>query len=288
MPQKSPQEFHLKITEEQLQNSTKAVDVLATSTQLSKQLIKQAMQKGAVWREDARGIQRIRRGDSRVAAGMQLHVYYSAQILAQTVATPTLIADELDYSVWCKPSGMWSQGSKWGDHCTLHRWIETHQPFSEKPQRNAFVVHRLDKATQGLMIIAHSKKVARTFGKLFEERNIEKHYRARVHGLFVEAPQTVTEAIDEKTALSTFTRISVDTEKQQSLLDVNLGTGRKHQIRKHLQFLGYPIVGDRLYGSPDKSVDLQLCAYRLQFECPIHQVKRCYELPTHSQQHRIN
>ena len=144
------------------------------------------------------------------------------------------------------------------------------------------MVHRLDKATQGLMIIAHSKKTARAFGKMFEQREIEKHYRAVVHGEFPEQQQSITEPIDEKNAHTEACRINCNPDKQQSLLDIRLGTGRKHQIRKHLQYLGYPIVGDRLYGSPEKdkgsTLDLQLCAYRLQFICPVHNTMRCYEV----------
>ncbi len=218
---------------------------------------------------------------------MQLHFYYSPDILSQQVEQPHLIADEQHYSVWCKPGGMWSQGSKWGDHCTLHRWVETHQPFDQHPQRNAFVVHRLDKATQGLMIIAHSKKVAKAFGKLFEQREIKKHYRATVHGEFPQEQQTITQPIGNKTALTEILRTHFNPETQQSLLDIQLGTGRKHQIRKHLQYLGHPIVGDRLYGSPEKdkdhTLDLQLCAYRLQFIYPMHDVTRDYELPNNNE-----
>ena len=140
-----------------------AVDILGESTELTKQAIKQAMTKGAVWLSRKQGTQRVRRASKLLKPGDRLHIYYDEAVLEQHPACAVLISDEGLYSIWCKPYGMLSQGSKWGDHCTINRWIEKNL----QPQRPAFIVHRLDRAATGLMIIAHQKKIAAYFSELF-------------------------------------------------------------------------------------------------------------------------
>jgi tRNA pseudouridine32 synthase/23S rRNA pseudouridine746 synthase len=187
-----------------------------------------------------------------------------------------LIADEGGFSIWYKPFGMLSQGSKWGDHCTISRWVETRL----SPQRPAFVVHRLDRAATGLMIVAHAKGVAAQFTAMFEQRELEKAYTALVHGRVSER-QTVATPVEGKPAVSHVNPLEYDARTDVSLLDVSIETGRKHQIRRHLAGLGHPIVGDRLFGksSPVHPGDLCLTATSLVFRSPIDGTLKRYELP---------
>ena len=243
-----------------------AVDLLQRASGLSKQGIKAAMTKGAVWLTRGRNTQRLRRAKRKLHSGDEVHLYYDTKVLAEIPAEPILIADVGGYSVWNKPFGLRSQGSKWGDHCTVSRWAEQHL----RPERSAFVVHRLDRAANGLILVAHSKSIAAALSELFQNREVEKCYRAWVAGDFSGQPNPLrTEApIDEKSAVSEFSLMRV--EEGRSLIDVRIETGRKHQIRRHLADLGYPIVGDRLYGNGAKDgVDLQLTAYLLRFHCPV-------------------
>ena len=94
--------------------------------------------------------------DAELQQQDRLHLYHDPRVLSIEPAEARMIADEGAFSIWYKPFGMLSQGSKWADHCTISRWVETHL----RPQRPAFVVHRLDRAATGLMIIAHAKGVA--------------------------------------------------------------------------------------------------------------------------------
>jgi len=119
-----------------------AVDLLQITTGLSKQRIKLAMTQGAVWITRGGNTRRLRRAKRSLQIGDEIHLYYDAEILAEIPPQPTLIADLGVYSVWDKPRGLRSQGSKWGDHCTLVRWAERHL----QPERSAFTVHRLDRA----------------------------------------------------------------------------------------------------------------------------------------------
>ena len=254
-------ERHIEITS----SENTAVDLLHEATQLSRQTVKQAMFKGAVWLTRQQYTQRIRRADKRLQVNDQLHLYYDDKVLEQQPDAAMLIADEGDYSIWYKPRGMLSQGSKWGDHCTIYRWVEKHL----QPQRPAFIVHRLDRATAGLMIIAHKKTTAVLLAEIFQQRQIEKHYQVIVYGRYT-GPATIDLAIDAKPAVSHVKILDSDPATQQTLLEVQIETGRKHQVRKHLAAMGFPIVGDRLYGIEDKhsDEDLALTASYLAFKIP--------------------
>ena len=268
----TPQEYHIDVTSEE----NFAASLLSKVSGLSINKIKSVMQKGAVWLTDQSGTRRLRRAKKRLSPGSQLHLYYNPSVIENEIISPTLIADENDYSVWCKPAGALSQGSKWGDHCVLARWVEIH----DKNHRPTFVVHRLDKAACGLMLVAHSKKSTRLLTAMFENKTIEKQYQAIVPGCFKSTnhPIVFDSLIDGRSACTHVQLLHFDTDANQSLLKINIETGRKHQIRKHLSDEGFPIVGDRLYGGGD-SEDLQLASVSLKFLCPLNGDEKNYVLP---------
>ncbi len=264
-----------RIIEQKIINQTNQallINVLAEATSLSKQVLKSALDKGCVWLKSDKQINRVRRAKKPLNTGDEVFIYFNEKVLSSIPAKPELLLDKKDYSVWFKPAGVFSQGSKWGDHCTVTRLVEK---ILDRP---GFLVHRLDRATSGLMIIAHSKTMARDFSKLFADRLIKKTYLAIVKGKFPHAKISIDKDIDGKTALSHITLLNNTDDK--SLLKVDIETGRKHQIRKHLSGIDYPIIGDRLYGNADKDYpeDLQLQAIYLKFNCPISNNKIDIEL----------
>lgn len=265
--------FELHITATDSQHSV--IDLLAKNAPLSKQKLKSVMSNGSVWLESDIGIHRIRRAKKIINVNNVLHLYYDETIQDNKPLAAELVADEGEYSIWHKPYGMYSQGSKWGDHCTIYRWAETHL----KPQRPAFLVHRLDRAASGLIILAHSKKIATAFSELFKNRNIQKQYKASVEGDLKDLtlPFTISDEIDNKPALSriiTTENSGVDTTD----ITIEIETGRKHQIRKHLSASGFPIVGDRLYGSGQSKENLKLQSTYLKFNCPVTGAVKEYSL----------
>jgi tRNA pseudouridine32 synthase/23S rRNA pseudouridine746 synthase len=301
------QKFELHITV----NSVKSTLIeLITSQckindyQLSIGQIKQAINKGALWLSRGKSTQRLRKIKKNLSIGDVIHFYYHQQLLSQKPPQAELIADFHHYSIWYKPYGMLSQGSKWSDHCTINRWVEVHMI----PQRPAFIVHRLDRAASGLIVIAHSKKAAQQFTQLFEHRALNKYYQIIVHGqlLFTQNKQNshddnnwiknkvvknkvINNNIDGKKAISTFSSLDYDQISNTSLLQVKIETGRKHQIRKHASLINLPVVGDRLHGNKayqySDDLNLQLSAVHLDFICPFSNDKRCIELPV---QFRLN
>jgi tRNA pseudouridine32 synthase/23S rRNA pseudouridine746 synthase len=191
--------FELHITADKTQQT--AVDLLAENTPLSKQKIKHTMTNGAVWLESSIGIHRLRRAKKVVKENDVLHLYYDEKIQATKPDEAILVSDEGEYSIWNKPYGMYSQGTKWGDHCTIYRWAEEHLT----PQRPAFLVHRLDRAANGLIILAHTKKTSKAIADLFQKRQIKKQYMATVEGVIddIALPYTISSKIDDKSAIST-------------------------------------------------------------------------------------
>jgi tRNA pseudouridine32 synthase/23S rRNA pseudouridine746 synthase len=265
-------EHHIDI----IDADAKATELLAKASDLSIAQVKKVMQKGAVWLTDDKGTHRIRRAKKSLSPGSTLHFYHNPEILQSEIPPPLLIADEGEYSVWVKPRGVLSQGTKWGDHNAINRWIET----NDAKHRPAFIIHRLDRAAVGLMLIGHGKKVTAGLADLFAKKQISKTYHAVVAGEFPDSiyPMKISSEIDSKTAVSKARRLSYNAHLNQSHLSVKIETGRKHQIRIHLQQQGFPVLGDRLYGN-DSDLDLQLYAVSLEFICPISGDTKHYDLP---------
>ena len=252
-----------------------ALDALRAETPLSAARLKLAMTRGAVWLTRGRRTQRIRRAKRELKAGDALHLYYDPRVLGLEPSPPVLVHDAGAYSVWDKPYGLLSQGSRWGDHCTLTRWAEQHAA----PKRSAFIVHRLDRAARGLMVIAHEKRAAAALSAQFRHRRVLKRYAALVRGrLEITLPSRIEVPLDGREAVSTVLSQVPSSREEQSLVLVEIETGRRHQVRRHLAQLGSPIVGDRMYGPGAESTDLKLKAVRLEFECPTSREHRTYEL----------
>jgi tRNA pseudouridine32 synthase/23S rRNA pseudouridine746 synthase len=247
-----------------------AVDVLALATGLSKSKVKSAMTAGAVWIQKGSKTVRLRRAKSMLQSGEQISIHYSDKILSDTPIAPALIVDNKNYSVWNKPVGLMSSGTRFGDHCAINRVV---QKMLDRP---VFLVHRLDKFVKGVMVLAHSKRCAAALSKQFQDRTIKKIYKAIVTGK-LDSPVQITESLDGKDAN---TRIAaIDHDDRYTLLQVEILTGRKHQIRRHLAGIGLPILGDRQY-SDSRFPQLQLASISLAFDCPNLGERVTFHLPT--------
>lgn len=147
------------------------------------------------------------------------------------------------------------------------------------------IVHRLDKETSGVMVVAKNNKAHLNLINQFKERSIKKNYYAIVWGLVEKDFYTVDLPLarDTKNRLkmkvafvksrNAHTDINVHERFDDStILKIALHTGRMHQIRVHLKFLGYPIIGDKKYGIKDEYNDLFLHSYCLGLYHPTTQV----------------
>ncbi|QEI12142.1 RluA family pseudouridine synthase [Cellvibrio japonicus] len=239
-----------------------AIDALAHHTGLSRQKLKDAMNKGACWWTSKGKQLRLRRATKDLPAGTRLQLFYDEKVLALKPEAPQRLEDVGRYSVWYKPHGLLAQGSQWGDHCSLLRWVEVVR------QRECFLVHRLDADAAGLILIAHDAQAAAALSQLFQGRSLRKHYQAWVSGELQATGLRLEQPLDGKDALTWVNTAVIDQPNNRSLVDVRIETGRKHQIRRHLAAIGHPIMGDKLYGQANQQ-PLQLLAWQLGFECPL-------------------
>jgi 23S rRNA pseudouridine1911/1915/1917 synthase len=161
------------------------------------------------------------------------------------------------------------------------------------------IVHRLDKETSGLIVIAKNDNAHSVLSNAFKNRRIEKKYLALVHGIVKEDKGTICSPIGRsqsdrkkmavielksekdvndnakkhrksksRSAVTHFTVLK--RFKDKTLLELKLETGRTHQIRVHLSHAGYPIVGDKIYGKKkDKEGMMFLHSFLLGFNHPV-------------------
>jgi len=141
---------------------------------------------------------------------------------------------------------------------------------------NFYLVHRLDKNTSGVIIVAKNKKIKQFLSKLFETRKITKKYIALLQGrikpkkAFIDLPirrgkSGKFEVQAGGRRAKSFWQLKKYIKKM-SLVEILLETGRTHQIRVHFKALGYPVVGDEMYGKAIKELNRQfLHAYSLEF-----------------------
>ncbi len=147
--------------------------------------------------------------------------------------------------------------------------------------------HRLDRNTTGLVLFAKNQKVLDILLDKFKKQEIEKHYLAKVYGIPKVSSQKLTAYLfkDNKKSMvyisdtpkkgyvkieTSFTLLKKDEKEKYSILDVELHTGKTHQIRAHLAHIGLPIIGDGKYGINEVNKKFGcktqcLCSYKLKF-----------------------
>lgn len=200
-----------------------------------------------------------------------------------------------DFLVINKPAGIKVHGIDKRERGTLVDWLLENYPevknVGDNSEIRPGIVHRLDKDTSGLMIIVRTQKAFAFFKKQFQERKITKTYQAVVYDLKYEAcnlkrgewniinkPIGLKDGTTKRTVHIRNVKMVKDAvtrwrvigggllEEGKLLLEVQPITGRTHQIRVHLASIGYPIVGDRIYGlKKDKKDTLMLRAVALEF-----------------------
>jgi tRNA pseudouridine32 synthase/23S rRNA pseudouridine746 synthase len=245
-----------------------AVDFLAQYSGLSRAAIKDVMNKGGVWL--ARGkLRRLRRANTDLRIGDTLELYYDKDLLTLTAPAARRLLNHPHYSLWFKPAGLLAQGTQYGDHCSILRQVEKALQAENKIPH---LVHRLDREAAGIMLFAHTSDAAARLSGMFQDNRILKRYRIQVRGDLAQARAAtgrITDAIDGKPAETEYRVIAHDPVARTSTVDIILHTGRLHQIRRHFDGIGHPVMGDPRYGSSNKNSDgMRLVATGLEFICP--------------------
>jgi 23S rRNA pseudouridine1911/1915/1917 synthase len=174
-----------------------------------------------------------------------------------------------------------------GGEPTLVDWLLKKYPeiknVGDDPETRPGIVHRLDKATSGVMLVAKNQKYFDYLKSLFQKRQIKKTYLALVWGKVLPRSGVIEKTIgiksgslkrsvrSEKMAKDAVTYYKVKKyfaagDKIFSLLEVEPKTGRTHQVRVHLASIGHPVLGDRVYGRRAKEAAGRLMLHSLSLE----------------------
>ena len=142
------------------------------------------------------------------------------------------------------------------------------------------LVHRIDRPVGGIMVFARTSKAAARLSKQFRNKEVEKRYIALVHNKTKDKDKLINYLIkDDVTNTSVVTNKEIGKEAvleyflikyvdDFSLIDINLLTGRHHQIRVQMSNAGFPIYGDQRYGIDKVGIQIHLYAYKLKFNHP--------------------
>jgi 23S rRNA pseudouridine1911/1915/1917 synthase len=206
-----------------------------------------------------------------------------APVAADSTAPFEIAYEDDDLLVVDKPAGVVVHPARGNWSGTLSQALEGIAAGGEEPWR-AGIVHRLDRDTSGLLVVAKREEVHRTLKELLSSRRLHREYFALVDGRVESRSGTIDAPIgrDRRDRLL----VSIDTEAprearthfelervlpRSSLLRVELETGRTHQIRAHMAAIGHPVLGDRQYGGrPAYGLTRQfLHATRLAFPHPV-------------------
>lgn len=263
----------------------------------------------------AKSSQTLRSGDRVLVSEAELQTHQPAVSTENSLLPPILYEDE-HLLVLNKPRGLTVHAGAGEPQVTLVDILLAHSRTLSQvgPPERAGIVHRLDKDTSGIMMVCKTDAAHWKLAKDFEERRVRKDYTALVCGVppergRIEAPIFRHPSNRKKMAVvSTGRRAVTEYSVVQrwlkfALLNVDLLTGRTHQIRVHLSYVHHPVVGDELYGglhralssAPNDDVRAAietlsgqaLHAARLGFAHPITEEQLNFEAPLPDDMQRV-
>lgn len=194
----------------------------------------------------------------------------------------TMIYEDPHLIVINKHAGMLSMGTEKEQYRTAYSILSDYIK-KENPKNRLFIVHRLDRETSGVMVFAKSEKVQRLFQESWNATTKQRTYVALVEGVPEPPEGTIESYLRESKALIVYSSptpnggqlaithyVVQKAANGYALLDLELETGRKNQIRVHMQVIGHPIAGDAKYGAQTDPIGrLGLHAETLAFTHPI-------------------
>lgn len=224
----------------------------------------------------------VRQFDHPLTPGMTVSVNFTRPFVVFYNRRVKLVYEDDDIIVINKGYGLLSMGNDKIKDGTAYSIIREYIKTKD-PRNKLFIVHRLDQHTSGLMVFAKSIEAKEALQHNWNNMVLRRQYvcvvegkvlqpQGEVRGLLAENSQHIVYVTDDpKVGKPALTRYSVvKSANGYTLLEVELETGRKNQIRVHMKELGHPIVGDRKYGAKTSPINrLALHAMTLRFVHPI-------------------
>lgn len=203
----------------------------------------------------------VTKASQKVRENDEIEVDYDENaVVIPKINLPVLYEDN-DCVVINKPAGVLTHSKgEFNPETTVATWLSNRTKSMDVEGERAGIVHRLDRATSGVMICAKTPEALSWLQKQFSERKVKKNYIAVARGHFKQAeaiidmpiernprhPQTFRVGANGKSSITAYKVLKSNGEL--SLLELRPTTGRTHQLRVHLEHLGHPILGDILYG----------------------------------------
>ncbi len=192
-----------------------------------------------------------------------------------------------------KPSGLVVHPGSGNKEHTLVNGLLYHTNLSEGEENRPGIVHRIDKDTSGLMLVAKNNEAHQILADDFKNKRVERKYIALVKGILknnnivIDAPIGRDEknrkkmCVTDKNSKHAVTRVKVlKRYDKYTLIECVLETGRTHQIRVHMAYIGYPLFNDPVYGKEEiKGFGQFLHSHEVTFEEPITKEKLHFEVP---------
>lgn len=262
------------------------LDYLYNNLDMPKKRIKQYLTHGSIFVNN----NRTTRYNYKLIPGMNIVIDTDSKS-KKTLPFDILFEDE-HIIVVNKPSGLLTIATEKEKDKTLYHIVREYLVGKNQYAR-VFIVHRLDKDTSGIVVLAKDEKTKNKLQENWNEYVSLREYVAVVHGHLKNESDTIVQKLKEtKTNLvyptkdedgkEAITKYKVIKESEDySMVSINIETGRKNQIRVAFQTLRNPIVGDKKYGDPrDKETRLYLHANRLKLYYPELKKDILFETPT--------
>ena len=201
-----------------------------------------------------------------------------------------IVYEDKDLVIINKPSGMVVHPASGNYENTLVNALIYRYNLDDTNVRSG-IAHRIDKDTSGLVIVAKNDKTLELLTDMFKNKEIKKTYVAIVDGVINNKSATINAPItrdvkdrkkmmvgkDGKNSITHF--YVIKTFKNNTYISLNLETGRTHQIRVHMAYIGHPVTNDKVYGKENTSFGQYLHASKLEFIHPITKKEIIVEAP---------
>ncbi len=230
--------------------------------------------------------------DTALREGQTIRINRSAVPTQAQKNMPDILYEDDDLIVINKPHNLLSIASDTEKELTAYHMM-TAYVRQKNPQNRIFAVHRLDRATSGVLVAAKSEEMKLALQDSWADLVSDRAYLAIVEGRLEEKSGRIQSWLKETKTLLMYSSPKagdgleaitsyrvIDEAPEYSLLNIHLETGRKNQIRVHMKELGHSVAGDKKYGAKtDPLKRLGLHAYKLELKHPFSNRLMCFEAP---------